>query len=429
LSADAVTKRVSDVFKTEGSVGSDWLKGLSAAYEKTYETELVKKPNPGILDLEQIFQSSFSNICDRLLILIDEVDRLPNIAFAKSKDEPYSVYETLFNQLRTSNFLFYKVAVYPNTESSNQVEGSRIGTRIKLGFNIKDEDEFASARDFSYRILKSYLSFCTKKNIDPAKYFMLKYIKEPKKYSKRVKRVDHQKYGDALEQLVFGSNGVVRRLIKLAGDSMIEAIKKERQELIVTKYDVFDAMRIFGKELIERLQETERVLVDRVSYYCLSQKVFRFRVPGSEERFYSIYDRAKQDNLLNPILDQDRRGLNYIFEFDYCFCLYRNIPTHYFLNAEIVNKSRSVVNGKWIVSPTDIPSSIINLDAKMEGTILKYDPSKGWGFISYLPNQNLFFHKVNVVDLSNKTIEKEVKVSFRLGRNYEGQCAVDIELK
>lgn len=428
LSSDTVTKRVSKIFKTEGEIGYEWLNKLGVAYEKNYESEIVKKPLPNILDIENLYNSHFSDICDRILLLIDEVDTLPAIAFSKNETSNLSIYETLFNQLRTNKYLLYKIAVYPGTESSKQVEGSRIGTRIKLGFDVKDIDEFSTARDFFFRILKSYLSFCAETEIDPKKIFFLQYVRNPNEYAHRVRKVDSERYGDSLEQLVIGSKGIVRRFIKLAGDSMIETINKKRRNLLVSKYDVYDAMRNFGKELIERLHENERVLLDRIAFYAIQHKVFRFRVPGNEEYIYKMYDKAKQDNVLYPILDQDRKGTTYIFEFDYCYCIYRNVPTHFFLNAEKINKERSLVNGKWIVRPIDIPKNIINLEARIEGKIKNYNKKEGWGFIYYLPTKDLFFHKVNVIALNNKEIKNGVNVTFRLGTNYKGECAIDIEL-
>lgn len=425
LSADAVRKQVKSVFTTEGSVGFKWLTKLGQTYEGEYQKEILVKHKPGILDLEKLFTDSFKDICDRILLLVDEVDRLPELSFVK-KDSQYSIYETIFNQFRTSHFLFYKVAVYPGTESSNQVEGSRIGTRIKLGFDIKDEHDFAEARDFFSRLLKSYLCFCAKDvNIDPTKFFHLDFLHEPQGYAKRVKKVDNARYGDALEQLIFGSKGIVRRFVQLAGDGMFEAAQKNRETLIVTKYDIFDAMRSFGKELIERLQEHERAVIDRISYFCMQNEVFRVRAPGHEVMIYDLYDKTNQDNVIYPILDQARRGLTYIFEFDYCYCVYRNIPTHFFLNAERVNKSRSLINGKWIIRPEDVPEDVI--EGRMQGKIKKYNSIRGWGFIYYLPNKDLFFHKINVIS-ENKELKEGARVSFRLGKNYEGDCAVDIEV-
>ena len=428
LSADSVTKRISKIFKTEGEVGFNWLQKLGVAYEKDYETELIKKPKPGILDVENLFLMHFKDICNKILLLIDEVDTLPQNAFEKDKTNTLSIYEVIFNQLRTNKHFLYKIAVYPNTASSSQVEGSRIGTRVKLGFNIKDEKEFSLARDFFYRILKSYLSFCAEKEIEAKNYFLMQYVNEPEKYPKRVFKVDDQKYGDALEQLVFGSKGIVRRFIKLSGDSMLIALRKERENLIVTKYDVFDAMRDFGKELIERLTENSRALMDRIAFYTIQNKVFRFRAIGDEEFLLSIYDNFKQDNVMYPILDQDRKGTNYFFEFDYCYCLYRNIPTHYFLNAEKVSLSRSLVNGKWITKAAKVPRHILNIEAKIEGTVKNYNRKEGWGFINYLPTKDLFFHKVNIVTYNEKGIVPGCSVSFRIGSNYKGECAVDIEL-
>ena len=428
LTSETVTKRVTQMFKTEGEIGFDWLNKLGGAYEKEYEAELLKKPKPGIIDIENLFINHFQKICGKVLLLIDEVDTLPTNAFEKNSSNKLSIYEVLFNQFRTNKHFLYKIAVYPNTASSSQVEGSRIGTRIKLGFNIKDEKDFTLARDFFYRILKSYLNYCAEKEIDTKKFFHIQYIDNPSKYIKRVFKVDNQKYGDSLEQLVFGSKGIVRRFIKLAGDSMLISLRKNRERLIVNKYDVFDSMRDFGRELIERLPENNRALMDRIAFYTIQNKVFRFRAIGNEDFLLSFYDNFKQDNVLYPILDQDRKGTNYFFEFDYCYCLYRNIPTHYFLNAEKVSRSRSLVNGKWIIKSTKVPNYILNLEAKIEGTIKNYNPKEGWGFIKYLPTKDLFFHKVNIVAYSSSGIKPGGKVSFRIGSNYKGECAVDIQL-
>jgi cold shock CspA family protein len=430
LSADSVTKRVNNVFKGDGEIGTNWLKGLSLAYEKKYETEIVKKPNPSIVDIDNLLKEHFKDVCQKVLLLIDEVDRLPASAFSKTKSRTYSVYETIFNQLRTNANLFYKVAVYPNTDSSKQLEGSRIGTRIKLGFNSKDLNDFASARDFFYRLLKSYLSNCVQKEIDPDSIFHIKFKDKPYEYAHRYKtdRCDRA-CGDALEQLVFGSNGIVRRFIKLASDSMYKYMSKPDKRGLVGKYDVFDAMRDFGKELIERLQEHEQALIDRAAYYCMQNNKFRFRASGHEKLLEKLHDRSKQDNILYPILDQDRKGVTYIFEFDYCYCLYRNIPTHRFYRGNYVNKERTLVNGHWLISPADMPSSVITLEGKIEGTIRKYNEQKGWGFITYLPDNDLYFYKTSVISIApGKSIQEGQKAIYRVGRNYRGECAADIEI-
>lgn len=428
LSSDVVTKRVGEVFKGEGSFGYDWLKSLGLEFEKNFEAELCKKPNPSITDIESLFFRHFSRITDRVLLLIDEVDSLPKSAFQKADGEKYSIYETLFNQFRTSQFLLYKVAVYPSTESSSQLEGSRIGNRTKLGFDIKNERDFPEARDFYHRILKSYLSFCAKREVDPKDFFRLEYIDNHSAYAHRIKKVDSLVHGDSLEQLIFGSNGVIRRFIKLAGDSMLESARKKGNNPAVGKFDVFDAMRLFGKELLERLQENERALLDRIAFHLIQQKTYRFRAPGKEEMVHAIFDRSKQDNILYPILDEARQGITYIFEFDYCYTIYRNLPTHTFWNAEKVNEQRSLVNGKWIMRPVDVPPAFLNLEAKIEGMVIMFRKNEGWGFIRYLDNKDLWFHKVNIVSLNEEEIKKGARVLFRLSRNYKGECAADIEV-
>jgi cold shock CspA family protein len=430
LQTDVVTNRVKDIFSAQGKVGFEWLKELGIKYEKSFEKEFITNKNLTITDLEDLHKRGFGKICNKVLILIDEVDRLPIEAFRKEKGQRYSIYENFLNQLRTSSSFLYKIAVYPGTDSSSQVEGSRIGNRIKLGFNIKDTNDFCAARDFFYRLLKSYLSYCSRSDIDPRLFFLINFVDDAEKYPNRVKRVDAQHYGDSLEQLVSGSNGIVRRFIKLAGDSMLEAIKRRQGKLIVSKYNVFDAMRIFGRELVERLNENDRAIVDRIAFFCMQNKTFRFRPIEKQDLFLSIHDESKQDNVIYPVLDQDRQGITYIFEFDYCYCVYRNIPTHLFLNAEQVSTERSIVNGKWIVKPVNVPQSVTNLEAKIEGTVMVFKQRGNFGFISYLPHKDLWFHKANIVKMKSDTVIKMgTKVLYRIGRNYEGECAVDIEIE
>lgn len=426
LSSDAVTRTLETNFGVEGGTGFKWLDSLRVAYENRYQKEILLKPNPSIRDIEQLFLENFSQICEKILLLIDEVDTLPAVVFEKQRGEKYSIYETFINQLRTSSFMIYKLAVYPQTESSNQVEGSRIGHRIKLGFNVKDKDDYMVARDFFYRISKSYLSFCAGKEVTPDTYFYIIYNKDRKVQIGTVKAVDDREYGDALEQLVFGSNGIVRRFIRLAGDAMLEKTAKHKDSNRVGKFDIYDVMRSFGKELIERLPEDYRLVVDRIATYCLETRAFRFKAPYNEKEILKYYDSTKQDNVLYSVLDPHRWGTNYIFEFDYCFCIYRNIPTHCYLNSEDINRSRSLVNGKWLIMPKKISESVIK--GKSRGTIKKFFPEKGYGYVTYLTGKDLFFHKSAVVYLNNKKIQEGQEVTYRIGRNYEGECACDIKL-
>jgi hypothetical protein len=103
LQAEAVTKRVKDIFSAQGKVGFDWLKELGTKYDKSFEKEFTTKQNLSITDLEELFKRAFGQICSKVLFLIDEVDRLPSEAFQKPKGQRYSIYENFLNQLRTSN--------------------------------------------------------------------------------------------------------------------------------------------------------------------------------------------------------------------------------------------------------------------------------------------------------------------------------------
>jgi cold shock protein len=52
------------------------------------------------------------------------------------------------------------------------------------------------------------------------------------------------------------------------------------------------------------------------------------------------------------------------------------------------------------------------------GTVLFYNNLKGWGFIKDDSGADMFFH---VTGLENEMVQKDDKVSFKIGENKSGQ--------
>jgi cold shock protein len=58
------------------------------------------------------------------------------------------------------------------------------------------------------------------------------------------------------------------------------------------------------------------------------------------------------------------------------------------------------------------------------GTVLFYNNIKGWGFIKDVNGMDIFFH---VTGLENEMVQKDEKVTFKIGANKKGQSiAVEI---
>ena len=86
------------------------------------------------------------------------------------------------------------------------------------------------------------------------------------------------------------------------------------------------------------------------------------------------------------------RGTTYWF--DYSYCLYADIPTHYQFNSERIARSRSKDEGNWITTVTRITDELItqaNLPGKIDGTVSYMNAEKTVGFISDGTRDDFFF--------------------------------------
>lgn len=108
---------------------------IFAKYFETKELELKKKPEAGISDVEDAYQSLLSDKNGKILLLFDEAGSL-NRSFFRKNEEQDSYYEILMNQLRTLPFIRTKIAVYPQTYTDILTE-TRYGDVLLLEEDIE----------------------------------------------------------------------------------------------------------------------------------------------------------------------------------------------------------------------------------------------------------------------------------------------------
>ena len=64
----------------------------------------------------------------------------------------------------------------------------------------------------------------------------------------------------------------------------------------------------------------------------------------------------------------------------------------------------------------------------MEGIVKFFNEPKGWGFVTANNGEELFFHFSSICKEGYKTIFQDQKVSYEIGKNSKGKCAINIKL-
>ena len=100
-----------------------------------------------------------------------------------------------------------------------------------------------------------------------------------------------------------------------------------------------------------------------------------------------------------------------VYGFDYAYCIYKDIPTHYVKDSEKIDKSRSSVLGEPIKRVAQLSDEILiqsELRGKIEGRITYLDKESLNGFVEGSDNQS-YFITTDAVIASGK------KVRFHVG--------------
>jgi len=73
-----------------------------------------------------------------------------------------------------------------------------------------------------------------------------------------------------------------------------------------------------------------------------------------------------------------------VYAFDFAYCIFKDVPTHYIRDSERIDKSRNLEDGEWIGRVTNITSELIDhskIIGKIDGEIVYYDSETKNGFI------------------------------------------------
>jgi DNA polymerase III delta prime subunit len=176
-----------------GHAGGEFL-NASIDFSREQLTEIKAKREPGISDIVEAYSKLLEKKSGKLLVLIDEAGSLDKDFFKDGGGA--SLFETLMNQLRTCEFVRTKIAVYPNSFSDVLVE-TRYGDFVTLTEHVENDLSYKSFRSKVVSLVERYVQTVTGHGWHAESLFEMTGL------------------GDALEQLIYGSGGNMRRLVNL----------------------------------------------------------------------------------------------------------------------------------------------------------------------------------------------------------------------
>jgi hypothetical protein len=382
----------------------------AAKYEREQVTQIKSKASPSITDVHEAYEQLLAEKDGKILLLIDEAGSLGK-PFYSDGDGP-SLFETLMNQLRTTNFLRTKIAIYPNTPADMLFE-TRYGDLVELTENCLDEVGYKQFRKKSLKIIERYASRAAQNLIRPHELFDL---------------LESQKE-DALEQALYASGGNMRRLVQVLDQSMIAAFADHMGHGTVTSKHVTEALKKHSHAAESIYSAVDQEFLADIAKVCHSRNTFRFQFPYKSPALLKYTSKSDESNLLN-IVDAGggRRKTTYAFDFPYC--VNHDIPTHYLKGTERIDKTRSTKSGEWIQRTAQISEELVlhaKLLKKVPGTIKSLSKKSG-----YIEDEKMKNHWFLFSDIMEEGMEQMVvigrKVMFYPTEQNGDLVAVAIEI-
>lgn len=323
-----------------------------------------------------------------MLILLDEVE-VVNKRFFSGSLEGSSYFETLIHQLSNKTYAIIKIAIYPYSfEDIFKERGSRYGDIVKLGKNVMLNPEQYNT------------------TIDEISWLIEKYINQVSNIRCNVQDVFEVSDDDKLliEHLVNAANGNMRRLVELIASSMDIASKRHKREGRVTIEDVLTALKKQGEGMEEGLSGREIEKLEMLVRRCCSAKTNKF-IFSQACNNNNIYMCGKGAYNIIQIIGV---GNNRKYCFDYAYCVYKDIPTHFKKGTEQIDSTRSSLSGIPIEKVAVIEEYGRSREEKKLGeAVYGNNPSANADFESAVyTNRETIFGSEKKKDFNDKRIKK-----------------------
>lgn len=410
LGSEEYIERVSTELGLKGGIKPKFLE-LSAQWKETNYTELKKKPNPGIKDIEECYKNLLEGQEGKILLLIDEAGSLDK-SFFKEGDES-CFFEILMNQFRTASFIRTKIAVYPNSFSDMLTE-TRYGDAVILEDDVFSEQGYRRFRNRTLEMIENYLN--------PDAYENTKW-----EVGQFFDTDQHDIKGDSLEQVIYASNGNMRRMMQLLDLTMESAYLDNKCAVRITKKHALSALTNHANKSEAEFNAQDLDLLHSLVSVCKARGAFKFQFPNVP--LYKYTNRSQEYNLINvQQLGSGRRATTYAF--DYSYAVAKEIPTHRMIDSEKIYHERSIASGRWLTRSATISQQLIThaaLPGKLEGKIDYM--RKDSGFVICDQGDQYYFNRVDVIDADkSKALMVGKRIRFYPSRIKDTKLAVLIEV-
>ncbi len=413
LGSEEYVERITTELGLKGGIKSSFCE-LSAEWKHSNLAEIKNKPNPGIKDVEECYRTLLEGQTGKILLLIDEAGSLDK-KFFQNEDGP-GFFEVLMNQFRTAEFIRTKIAIYPHSYSDMLTE-TRYGDAVRLEENYNTQRDYQRFRIKVISLINNYLN--------PDSH-------QPIKFSaKDVFDLSKSNYGDCLEQLIYASEGNMRRLMQLLDISMNVSYIENELTPLVTKEHVFEALKEHADSIESLFSGLEKEFLDVLISICKARRAYKFTFPNMSPMLYKYTNKSKEYNILNvEELGAGRRST--VYSFDYAYSILKDLPTHYVTGTEKINKERSLEDGQWISRVAQISNELIeqaSLPGKIEGKVIYINDKRDAGFIACDKATKHFFYMKNIVESDRKkNITLDTRVRFYPILSGETLLAINVEI-
>ncbi len=405
-------EHISKSFSSGGSITAKFL-DTYLNYSDNVVTEIKSKNTPAFQNIVDACNKLVLPFNGKLLLLFDEVGSI-NKSFFNGARGNESYFETLMNQLRTLSYVRTKLAVYPNSYSDILKE-TRYGDIVALEQDVTfDPVQYSAFNSKIVSLMERYIEKAVESKISAETFFDIS--------------VENQ---ILLEHLINASEGNMRRLVYLLDSSMNEAYSRTQGKEKVSEQDVLNALKKQGSLMESQHNNKSLIFLENLVQVCRNRHTYKFTFVNKSEIVSKFTNLSAEHNIIN-IVQHGRGRQGTIYSFDYAYCIYKDIPTHYVKNSEKIDKSRSRNTGEPIKRIAQLNDELLHqasIIGKIEGTIYYLGTDKTAGFINGTDGEEYFFQKTNIIKADkNKDLHIDSSVLFIPSKRNEILVAFEIEI-